>query len=209
MIYTTGFSKVLKLTEEANLKLTISRRGLITGIILGTTALIAPKFWIKPKNRYEAFGMDKERPNFDDSQLEYFTKSEYLLVYDFSERIIPSEGVSAPGASDIGLANKIDSFVARNLEADVKNQLKIFLDAFEAGSELLRGRSFSELTPEDQAEYIRFWRYFPSLTLLRGGFLALKRVVTAVYFSTKEAWDYIDYGGPLNVYRDPFRERDA
>lgn len=191
------------------MKIKLSRRGLITGTILGITFLMAPKFWKKSGNRFSAWGGERERPNFDDGSLSFFTPGEYILIYDLAEHIIPSEGEEAPGASDIRLANRIDRFISQSLERDVQVELRNFLEAFASGSELLRGTSFSNLSPEEQQEYILFWKNFPSLSLLRGGFLSLKRLITAVYFSTKEAWDYIDYGGPLNVYINPFREAQS
>ena len=191
------------------MKIKLYRRSLITGTILGITFLMAPKFWKKKGNRLSAWGDNRDRPNFDDGNLNFFTPAEYILIYDLAEHIIPSEGEAAPGASDIQLANRIDRFISQSLERDVQAELRNFLEAFASGSELLRGASFSNLSPEEQREYILFWKDFPSLSLLRGGFLSLKRLITAVYFSTKEAWDYIDYGGPLNVYINPFREAQS
>lgn len=190
------------------MKIKLSRRSLITSTILGITFLMAPKFWKKSGNRFSAWGSNRERPNFDDGNLSFFTPVEYILVYDLAEQIIPSEGEDAPGASDTQLANKIDRFISQNLDSEIQEELRNFLEAFASGSELLRGTSFPTLSPEEQRDYILFWKNFPSLSLLRGGFLSLKRLITAVYFSTKDAWDYIDYGGPLNVYINPFRGSD-
>src|SRR3990167_7113782 len=168
------------------MKIKLSRRGLITGAILGIAALIIPKIWQKSKSPASALANERERPNFDDENLIFFTPDEYILIYDLAEQIIPSEGEDAPGASDIMLANKIDRFIADNLEQDVQNDIRNFLETFAAGSDALRGQGFSDLTPEEQREYILFWKNFPSLSLLRGAFLALKRLIIAVYFSTKE-----------------------
>src|SRR3990167_4093592 len=147
------------------MKIKLSRRGLITGAILGIAALIIPKIWQKSKSPASALANERERPNFDDENLIFFTPDEYILIYDLAEQIIPSEGEDAPGASDIMLANKIDRFIADNLEQDVQNDIRNFLETFAAGSDALRGQGFSDLTPEEQREYILFWKNFPSLSL--------------------------------------------
>lgn len=187
------------------MKINISRRTIIAGAVLGTTMLLAPIFWRKKGRIKTTWAGERYRPGFDDTNLIFFTASEYMLVYDVAEQIIPSEGELAPGASDLQLANKIDSFISKDLSSEAQGELRNFLETFAAGSDLLRGGSFSNLTPEEQRDYLLFWKDFPSLSLLRGGFLTLKRLVTAVYFSTREAWDYIDYGGPTNIYFNPFR----
>lgn len=189
------------------MKIKLSRRGVITGIMLGIAALLIPKIWRQSGSPTSALAGDRDRPNFDDENLFFFTPTEYILIYDLADHIIPSEGEDAPGASDLMLANKIDSFIANNLDEDIRNDLRNFLETFATGSEALKGKSFPDLSPEEQREYLLFWKNFPSLSLIRGGFLALKRLIIAVYFATKESWDYIDYGGPLNVYIDPFRRR--
>lgn len=187
------------------MKINISRRTLITSAVLGTTFILAPIFWRKKGKIKTTWADERYRPGFDDTNLTFFTASEYMLIYDVAEQIIPSEGEIAPGASDIRLANRIDVFISNDLTSEAQSELRNFLETFAAGSELLRGGSFSRLTPEEQRDYLLFWKDFPSLSLLRGGFLTLKRLITAVYFSTREAWDYIDYGGPTNIYYNPFK----
>ena len=121
--------------------------------------------------------------------------------------MIPGEEDRGPGASDIQLANRLDRFLGTKVDPSLKEGLHLFFENFASGSELIKGRPFSELSPGDQEDYLKFWQEFPSMSLIRGGFLLFKRLLSAIYFSTEDGWDYINYGGPLNVYADPFQPR--
>jgi hypothetical protein len=56
-------------------------------------------------------------------------------------------------------------------------------------------RTFTSCSPWEQDDRLRGWAH-SRVTLRRSGFRALKKLVTAAYYASPEAWPAIGYPGP-------------
>jgi hypothetical protein len=98
----------------------------------------------------------------------------------------------------VGVPRKVDAVVA-GLNPGTQREIRRLLNLFEGAVAglLFEGqlRTFTSCSPWEQDDRLRGWAH-SRVTLRRSGFRALKKLVTAAYYSSPEAWPAIGYPGP-------------
>ena len=152
----------------------------------------------------------------------FLTKDQWLLLEAIVARLLPQPDREEP----VPIVPWIDAMLHHNHSpgyryADMppmRDAWKLGLEAIAAEALKRHGKSFEELTPENQDELLtdvqhnraesRYWRELPPA----GFFLhhLLKQTV-GIYYSHPAAWSEIGYGGPASprgYARLGFDERD-
>jgi len=114
---------------------------------------------------------------------------------------IAARTVVGPGADPISIAHEIDEqFVLQVPEAqrDLKRLLVLFENALMGALFDGRLRPFTHLDAAGQDAVLRAWRD-SRLAVRRGGYVALRKMTTAVYYMAADTWDSIGYPGPPQI----------
>jgi gluconate 2-dehydrogenase subunit 3-like protein len=134
-------------------------------------------------------------------QPQFFTAAEYSVVERLANMIIPSD--STPGAKEAGVAEFIDFMVAHT--PDDQYPFRMGLAWLNARSEQSNGKSFVELTPDQQASLLTPLAYKDKARPGDGDgrrFFQLMRNYTVTGFYTSEI-GYKDLGNPaLKFYSE-------
>jgi hypothetical protein len=131
----------------------------------------------------------------------FFTAEEYALVSLLASLVIPAD--DTPGATEAGVDEFIDTMVAydRSLQPRFRNGLAWF----DAHSRLLHGRSFSNLTSEEQVAFLRPLAYTaerrPGQEEGRRFFELLREYVVMGYYTSRAGLEQLGYPG-LQLYSD-------
>ena len=160
------------------------RRTVIGGVALGG-ARVVPALPFLEKSRLISGAV----PTF-------LSPRQFRTLQAVCNRMIP-KGDAMPSASDVGVARHVDLFLSR-LDRPVAEQIALLLDVFEFSPPLFdlkwgRLTSFDEPT---QDEILASWEN-SRLDFRRTGFLALKRLSLAAYYSQDATWKAIGYDGPV------------
>ncbi|MBL8950832.1 MAG: gluconate 2-dehydrogenase subunit 3 family protein [Myxococcaceae bacterium] len=129
---------------------------------------------------------------------------EYAALVAIARRIVtPKPG--APTADALDVAAGCDRVLAQadeTSQVEVRQLLELFENAL-AGV-LLGGRitPFSKLAPEEQDLVLHEWAT-SRFVLRRTGYLALRSLVTAVYWGNPKTWASVGYSGPPKAFHDP------
>ncbi len=117
--------------------------------------------------------------------------------------ITPREGFPPPDQLKVAaVSDKILSMTDVTAQKELKQALMLFENAlpnFLFGARLL---PFTRLGPAEQAKVLSEW-FSSRLPVRRTAALALRALVTAAYFSQRESWPAVHYGGPLPGIHDP------
>jgi hypothetical protein len=114
---------------------------------------------------------------------QFFTATEYAIVERLAEMIIPSD--ATPGAREAGVAEFIDFMVAS--DPAVQYSFRTGLAGLNAYSEFTLGKSFAELSPDQQSSLLE-----PLAHRARPGeegsrrFFSVFREITLIGFYTSE-----------------------
>ncbi len=140
--------------------------------------------------------------------LQVLSPEELAVVAAIAERLCPGGGGGAggkglPPASAIGVAEKVDAFLALAdpwTQADLKKLLLIFESAW--GGLLLEGRitAFTALSPAEQDATLESWRR-SSLSLKRSGYAALRAIIVTRYWSDPAIYRFTGYPGAPSVWK--------
>ncbi len=129
---------------------------------------------------------------------------EYAVLEAIARRLVtPAPG--APTPDELEVAAGCDRVLDRTDETsqvEVRQLLELFDNAL-AGF-LLSGRvtPFTKLEPAEQDQVLNEWAT-SRLALRRTGFLALRALVTAVYYGDPKTWASVGYPGPPKAFHDP------
>ncbi|MDD5545015.1 MAG: gluconate 2-dehydrogenase subunit 3 family protein [Acidobacteriia bacterium] len=124
------------------------------------------------------------------------SSSQMATLQSLCDRLLPSDG-ALPAASSLNVAGKLDQFLT-TIDPPVAAQIAQLLDLFEFSPMIFdfKWGRFSSLSPGEQDEILNSWAT-SRLEFRRTGFVALKKLSMAVYYSQEAAWKAIGYDGPL------------
>ena len=171
------------------------KRGLVGGALLAVAGAVPLAL------RSTRLGAPPRRP------LALLTPDEHAVLAAVAARMVPGDGADArwPSALAVDCAGKIDALMARvhpEVGADFRKLLHLFENALFglviAGSP----RPFTRATPAEQDARLEAWRD-SRVTLVRSGYLALKRLTQAAYYSSPEVYPLLGYPGPPVVPEVP------
>jgi len=136
--------------------------------------------------------------------LTVLSADEFAVVHAIAERVLaPRPG--APTVDQLNVGYTVDVILSRAGE-DVRKELKQLLGLFENGLAgfLFGGRTkpFTQLAPEAQDDVLREWRD-SRLELRRTGYQALRTLVGAAYYSSKDSYAAVGYPGPPEGFHQP------
>jgi hypothetical protein len=129
---------------------------------------------------------------------------EYAVLMSIAGRIILG-GEGFPPVQEVNVGLNADRILARSDPAaaqELKQLLKLFENAL-AGF-LLRGRilPFTRLGVQDQEQALQQWQS-SRLEICRTGFVALRTLVIASYFTSPLSWSAVHYPGPPPGFHQP------
>ncbi len=130
----------------------------------------------------------------------FFSPREYAIFTAIAEAMIEVPA-GVPGVQDAKVAQKADSYMARNV-VDAQKDFHALLGLFDnalAGL-LLCGTTapFSQMDHDGRLAYLAKWENH-SLPLIRSGFIGLKKLAMSCYYASPEAWPSIHYPGPMEA----------
>lgn len=137
-----------------------------------------------------------EQGTFD--QLKFFTAHEGRLLAMLAE-ILVEPGTDWPTIADAQVVEYIDEAIAvadEKTRGDIRKLLDLFENRFVALLFDLRFEAFSAMKRGEQYDYLRDWMT-SNLAQRRSGFMAIKRLSAAAYYTHRSTWPKIGYGGPL------------
>jgi hypothetical protein len=174
---------------------TFIRRGLIGGALLAAAGAVPLAL------RSTRLGAPPRRP------LALLSPDEHAVIAAVAARIVPGAGADArwPTAEALDCAGKIDALMARvhpEVGADFRKLLHLFENALFGLVISGSPRPFTRATAAEQDARLDAWRR-SRVALLRSGYLALKRLVQATYYSSPEVYALVGYPGPPVVPQVP------
>jgi hypothetical protein len=132
--------------------------------------------------------------------LKTLSPEQYALVESLADRMIPVMK-GQPRPRQLQIAQRIDGLLSLadpSAQAELKQLLGLFQNALVAfvfiGFSGGFGRPFTELSPDAQDRVLRSWE-FSALSLRRTGFQAVRALVVAAYYGSRETWSALDYPG--------------
>jgi hypothetical protein len=128
------------------------------------------------------------------SSSRFFVGSRAETFLAFAARVVPDEGVSAPGARSEATVRTAEQFV-QGQDTAVRAKLEVLLKVFDWGAVLRYGARFRRLSAANQDAYLRVWERSP-VQSLRFGFSSLRNLVLLSFYTQPESWDMIGYPGP-------------
>lgn len=132
------------------------------------------------------------------------TPKEYAVISSLAWRLIPRRD-GFPTLESVQVARGCDrilSLVDATALTETKQLLVLLENALPNFLFGRRARTFSTMSTDEQDEVLAEWQT-SKLTLRRTGFTALRGLVMASYFASKETWAPIGYPGPLPGIHDP------
>lgn len=128
---------------------------------------------------------------------------QYATITAIAERLLPA-APDFPSAESLRIAFKFDRLIATH-EPSAQGELKQLLGLFEnALPNFLFGQRvtpFSMMDAATQDAVLREWQT-SGLALRRTGYNALRGLVLAAYYGSKETWASVGYPGPPPIH-DP------
>lgn len=174
-----------------------SRRGFLQKGLIGGAVLAAG-----------GLGWLALRPSLDEplpaGGLTVLAPVEYAVLTAVARRMLPPrEGYPTLKQLDVGAAcdvilTKVDDTARR----ETRQLLNVFENAALGLLFGLRTRPFTRLPPDEQDAVLREWRD-SRLLIRRTGYLALRSLVMAGYFASKDVWPALGYPGPPPGVWDP------
>jgi hypothetical protein len=160
------------------------KKGLLGGVLLAAGGGSA---WLATRHT---------RPLPSLRPLEVFDAAQLTVIEAIAERLIPDRP-GFPRPAELGLPAKVDAIAAMAHPAAQK-ELRQLVGLFESGFGGLldlQPRLFTECDGAAQDRRLRGWMT-SRIAIRRTGFRALKRLVTAAYYSSPESWPAVGYPGP-------------
>ena len=138
------------------------------------------------------------------ADLHVFTSGEYEILSAVADTLVPRGGAFPLGASDVGLAARIDLFLARQDPAIVKG-LRGALLILEYGGGAMAGRigRFSRMGAEGRAAVFSALPH--RFGIARQIYVGLKQLCLFLFYSVDESWALIGYDGPWVGRKVPVR----
>jgi hypothetical protein len=129
------------------------------------------------------------------SDLRVFTAGEFEVLSAVADTLVPRGGAFPVGATDVGLAARIDRFLAAQDPAVVKG-LRGALTILEYGGGLLAGRvgRFSRMDAGARTAVLRALPH--RFETARQIYAGLKQLCLFLFYCTDESWPAIGYDGP-------------
>lgn len=149
------------------------------------------------------------------------TPSELAMVSALAGVLIPSDG-NGPGALDVGVVEKIDRMVTENQE--IRTRYREGLQAFDQAAQAGYRKHFADLSADRQRDVVRFvadartflwdtearsfweklerkatWYYYRWYGVTNDTIDLFDTVyahTTGLFYSSKAAWDWLEYEGP-------------
>jgi len=125
---------------------------------------------------------------------QFFVGSRAETFLAFAARVVPDEGVNAPGARSEATVRAAEQFV-QGQDTAVRAKLDVLLKVFDWGAVLRYGARFRRLSAANQDAYLRVWERSP-VQSLRFGFSSLRNLVLLAFYTQPESWGMIGYPGP-------------
>jgi gluconate 2-dehydrogenase gamma chain len=139
---------------------------------------------------------DAAHPKAASYQPQFFSSSEYRLLDQLSELIIPRD--ETPGARDAGVVEFIDHMVAH--DADIQFQFRRGLRLVDAIAVEIHSQEFMSLQEEKQEDLLREIATPNRFELEGPAFFKLLRSYTVMgYYTTRIGLEALDYPG-LRLY---------
>lgn len=136
--------------------------------------------------------------------LKVLGRREYAVLDAIARRIIvPQPGF--PTVDEVKVAAVCDDVLARGdetLQVELRQLLELFDNALAGFLLGARITPFTRLEPSEQDVVLREWMN-SRLAIRRTGFLAIRILVTAVYYGSALTWAAVGYGGPPKAFHDP------
>lgn len=132
--------------------------------------------------------------------LQVLDAREYAVVAAISDRLVPA-AADFQSAAEARVAFKADRILSMNdvtAQAEVKQLLGLFENALPNFLFGLRFTPFSQMDPAAQDAVLREWQT-SAIAVRRTGYTALKALVMAAYYGSKETWASVGYPGPPPV----------
>jgi Gluconate 2-dehydrogenase subunit 3 len=164
------------------------KRGLVGGVLLAAAGAVPLAL------RSTRTGAPPRQP------LRLLSIEEHAIFAAVAARVVPGTGADArwPSAAALDCAGKVDALMAR-AHPEIGDDFRRLLHLFENGLVGLvtcgSPRPFTRATAEQQDARLEGWRT-SRVTLLRSGYLALKRLAQATYYSSPEVYALVGYPGP-------------
>ena len=126
----------------------------------------------------------------------FLNGQEYTTLVALGDTLIPPGGAFRIGASDVGLARRIDSYLPR-MDPEVATGFRGALAWLETQAPGLAGKDahFSALGDDDRAAVLN--AMLRSDGLARGVFTATKYVCSVHFYTVDETWKFTGYDGPM------------
>ncbi len=136
--------------------------------------------------------------------LKILSPTEYSVLAAMANVIIPPRP-SFPPPDQLKVAAVADRILALadpSAAKELKQGLMLFENALPAFLFGRRLSPFTQLDPREQAVVFQEW-IDSRLAVRRTVAMAIRALVTAAYFSQREIWPAVHYGGPLPGITDP------
>jgi len=129
--------------------------------------------------------------------LKFLDEKGYAVMSAFAERVVPGGGPYDIGAADARVVEFFDEFAATDYP-EVQKDFKSVISLFEHGPLFLQRstKRFTEMTPDEQDEYLKKWETSDSV-VLRGAFVGIKKLCMMGFYTSELVWPHIGYDGPL------------
>ena len=131
----------------------------------------------------------------------FFTPKEYATVERLTDLIIPSDG--SPGAREAGVSEFVDFMVFS--DPAIQYRFRYGLTWLNAHAEQLRGKSFCDLSPEDQTEILKHLAYKdkfrPGEAEGREFFKLVREYTIMGFYTSRAGLEQLDYPG-LKFYSE-------
>jgi len=166
-----------------------SRRRFLRKTLLGVVALGVSKYFL-PTSFLNATAVSSS------TTIGFLSPAQMATLQALSNRLIPS-GEAMPAAAELNVAGGLDQFLMI-IDPPVAEQIAQLLDLFDFSPMIFdfKWGRFTSLPPADQDDVLSSWAT-SRLEFRRTGFVALKKLSMAVYYSQDAVWKTIGYDGPL------------
>jgi hypothetical protein len=172
-----------------------SRRSVLKKGLIGGAVLALGGGWLFTRR-----SADVSLPT---APLQVLSAREYAVVYVLVQRFHPSRK-GFPDAQALDVAKVCDGILAKadaTAQKELKQLLMLFENALPAFLFGFRTLPFTRLAPQEQDVVLAEWAS-SRIAIRRTGYLALRTLVMAGYWSQKPAWPASGYAGPPPV-NDP------
>jgi hypothetical protein len=131
------------------------------------------------------------------SELKFLDEKGFAVMSAFADRIIPSGGAYEVGAKEACVVEFFDAFAATDYP-EAQKDFKSVITLLEHGPLFLQfsTKRFTEMTPDEQDEYLKRWETNDS-ALLKGAFTGIKKLCMMGFYTNELVWPHIGYDGPL------------